>query len=703
MSERNILQILIIDDDREDAAILQRHLSRFKEYTAKAKLAENLDQAVKLLAEQHFDIVFMDNRLGSGMTAKQVLEEFNKRNTQVPVVIVTGQGDERTAVELMKMGVYDYITKDSFTAENLEKTAMNVIQRHTLAARQKHLENLLKTVTMQQRIILDSAQAMIWYHDGEGRIQRANKATAGAVGLPVEQVIGKTVAELFNYNADEMAEDRQIISSGVPELNLIKQIQTVKGQRWFHIDKVPYPQDEGQTGVIVFALDFTELKFAQEKLKMAKEQAENAKRDLEKSKMQLEISAEQTTLMAQEALSASQAKSNFLANMSHEIRTPMNAIIGFSQVLIEQDMTDEQRDYVGMILESARHLLQLINDILDFSKIEAGKLDIEIADCSLDQLLSATESLMRPAAEEKKLDLKVIKQENLPPQVRTDVVRLRQCLINLINNAIKFTETGHVHVNVYPRRVGTRLYIYFDVEDTGIGISSEKQDQVFEAFNQVDAGTSRKFGGTGLGLAITKQLAHLLDGELTITSQAGKGSVFSLAIPAGIDAPSEKVSYQQAKPGPYSNTEFTDSEKFVGRVLVVEDTLTNQILAKVLLEQLGLQVTIAKDGNEAVDKAASRNFDMIFMDIQMPDMDGYEATKILRNKGIKTPIVALTAYAMKGDEKECLAAGCDRYLSKPIDPKKLRQIIAEYLPAADLARPAAAQGRTSGAKDSLKK
>jgi len=701
MSERNVLRILIIDDDREDAAILQRYLSRFKEYTAKAKLAENLDQTVKLLAEQHFDIVFMDNTLGSGMTAKQVLEEFNKQNLETPVVIVTGQGNERTAVELMKMGVYDYITKDSFTTELLEKTAMNVIQRHTLVARQKQLENLLKTVNMQQRIILDSAQAMIWYHDREGRIQRANKATAEAVGLAVEQVIGKTVIELFNYNADEIAEDRQVIASGEPELNLIKQIQTVKGKRWFHIDKVPYPQDEGQTGVIVFALDFTELRLAQEKLKMAKEQAENAQRELEKSKMQLEISAEQTTLMAQEALSASQAKSNFLANMSHEIRTPMNAIIGFSQVLIEQDMTDEQRDYVGMILESAKHLLQLINDILDFSKIEAGKLDIEIADCPLNQLLSATESLMRPTAEEKKLDLKVIKQKNLPPQVRTDVVRLRQCLINLINNAIKFTETGHVHVNVYPRQVGTRLYIYFDVEDTGIGISSEKQDQVFEAFNQVDAGTSRKFGGTGLGLAITKQLAHLLDGELTITSQAGKGSVFSLAIPAGIDAPSEKASYQQqAKQGPYSNTEFTDSEKFVGRVLLVEDTLTNQILAKVLLEQLGLQVTLAKDGNEAVDKVAGRNFDMIFMDIQMPDMNGYEATKILRNKGIKTPIVALTAYAMKGDEKESIAAGCDRYLSKPIDPKKLRQIIAEYLPAVDLARPAAARGRTSGAKDS---
>lgn len=639
----------------------------------------------------------MDNRLGSGMTAKQVLEEFNKQNVELPVVIVTGQGDERTAVELMKMGVYDYITKDSFTTELLEKTAMNVIQRHTLVARQKHLEELLKTINMQQRIILDSAQAMIWYHDSEGRIQRANKATAEAVGLPVDKVIGRTVTELFNYDPDEITEDRQIIASGEPQLNLIKQIQTVRGQRWFHIDKVPYPQEQGRTGVIVFALDFTELRLAQEKLKRAKELAENAQKELEKSKMQLEISAEQTALMAQEALSASQAKSNFLANMSHEIRTPMNAIIGFSQVLIEQDVTDEQKDYVGMILESARHLLQLINDILDFSKIEAGKLDIEIADCALDKLLNATESLLRPAADAKKLHLKVIKHETLPQQIRTDAVRLRQCLINLVNNAVKFTETGHVHVNVYPRLLGNRMYIYFDVEDTGIGIAPEKQDQIFEAFNQVDAGTSRKFGGTGLGLAITKQLAHLLDGELTITSQPGKGSVFSLAVPSGLDVPSEKASYQQEKPGPYSDAEFTDSENFVGRVLVVEDTLTNQILAKVLLEQLGLLVTIAKDGNEAVEKTENRHFDMIFMDIQMPGTNGYEVTKILRNKGIKAPIIALTAYAMKGDEKECLAAGCDRYLSKPIDPKKLRHIVAEYLP------PAAAQGTTSGTKDSLKK
>ncbi|GAH36580.1 unnamed protein product, partial [marine sediment metagenome] len=286
-------------------------------------------------------------------------------------------------------------------------------------------------------------------------------------------------------------------------------------------------------------------KRAEEDLKHAKEQAEKAWAELEQTNLQLEDSIKRASLLAQEAVVAGQAKSEFLANMSHEIRTPMNAIIGFSEVLAEGELTDEQRHHVAIIQESGENLLQLINDILDFTKIEAGKLDIEIVDCPLEQLLAAIESLMRPAATKKELTFDVLQCTELPERIRTDPVRLRQCLTNLVNNAIKFTKEGHVYVNLSLQEVNDKgrpePYIRFDVEDTGIGISADKRELIFEEFMQVDGSSTRRYSGTGLGLSITKQLAHLLDGELSLTSEEGKGSVFSLTIPAGVDVKSQPL------------------------------------------------------------------------------------------------------------------------------------------------------------------
>ncbi len=288
---------------------------------------------------------------------------------------------------------------------------------------------------------------------------------------------------------------------------------------------------------------------------------------------------------------ASESKSGFLANMSHEIRTPMNAVIGFSDILADEELTNEQNNYVNMIRNSGKHLLQIINDILDFSKIEAGKLDIEKAECSLKQLFTTVESIMHPLAAEKGLKFGIKEDRCLPDNIFTDSGRLQQCMINLINNAIKFTEEGHVYVNVSLEDKDNKPFIRFDVEDTGIGIPSEKQEKVFKSFDQADGSTSRKYGGTGLGL----------------------------------------------------------------------------------------EVTIAEDGNEAVEKALAQEFDLILMDIQMPNMNGYEATKSLRKQGITTPIVTLTAHVMTGDDQKCIRAGCDDYLPKPLDHRQLLEKLRKYL------------------------
>jgi len=425
-------------------------------------------------------------------------------------------------------------------------------------------------------------------------------------------------------------------------------------------------------------------KRAEEDLKHAKEQAEKAWAELEQTNLQLEDSIKRASLLAQEAVVADQAKSEFLANMSHEIRTPMNAIIGFSEVLAEEELTDEQIHHVDIIRESGENLLKLINDILDFTKIEAGKLDIEMVDYPLEQLLAAIESLMRPAATKKGLTFEVLQCTELPERIHTDPVRLRQCLTNLVNNAIKFTAKGHVYVNVSLQEVNDKgrpgLYLRFDVEDTGIGVPAHKQELIFEEFMQVDGSSTRRYSGTGLGLPITRQLAHLLSGELSLTSQEGKGSVFSLTIPAGVDVKSQPLFNKYDFVNNLNRErDVPEQAEFTGRVLVAEDSLTNQMLVKLLLEKMGLQVTIVEDGKEAVDKALSQPFELIFMDIQMPNMNGYEATKILRRKGLKTAIVALTAYAMKSDDEKCIAAGCSDYMAKPIDRGQLLQIIRKYL------------------------
>jgi len=377
--------------------------------------------------------------------------------------------------------------------------------------------------------------------DLDGKVTYANDAFLKMWGYnDVSEVLGRTGSE-FNQDAkralmamEALRTEGNWVGEGVAKRK--------DGSTFWASYSANMVRDDAGNPVCIMSsiIDVTDQKQAVEELKRAKEDAEKAKAELEQVNRQLEASLERANMLAEKALAADSAKSEFLANISHELSMPLNAIIGFSQVLAEQDLTDEQGRYVDIIRESSENILQLINDILDFSRIEIGMLDVQINDCSLGCLLAVTESLMRPAAVEKGLKFEILQCGELPAQIHTDSARLRQCLINLIGNAIKFTEKGHVYVNVCAQEVDGRSYICFDVEDTGAGIPPEKQQVIFERPAQADEAAARRFGGTGLGLAVTKRLANLLGGDICVTSEAGKGSAFSLRIPTGVDIKSQQ-------------------------------------------------------------------------------------------------------------------------------------------------------------------
>lgn len=433
-----------------------------------------------------------------------------------------------------------------------------------------------------------------------------------------------------------------------------------------------------QTGAVDFMFKPLNEEILVSKVKVFLE-LHQAKMKLMQTNKELEESARQAGKMTQEAIEAGRAKGEFLANMSHEIRTPMNAIVGFSSLLAEEELTSEQEEYVSAIQNGSDNLLGLINDILDFSKIEAGQMDVEKVEFSLGKLLRSVSALMKPSADEKGLEFKIIEVGELPANIFTDPTRLRQCLINLVGNAIKFTANGHVHIRLSLENKKDGSYITIKVEDSGIGIPQDRQQDMFDSFTQADGSTTRKYGGTGLGLAITKQLAGLLGGLLSVSSEEGAGSVFSLTIPTGIDASKEPVLKRNIVAAESGTKPRIEQVNFTGSVLVAEDNKVNQKYMELMLGKMGFEVTISADGNATVEKGLSCQYDLIFMDIQMPFKNGYEVTGILRKEGITTPIIALTAHAMVGDDEKCISAGCDDYLSKPVNKKELLDVISKYL------------------------
>ncbi|MGH1360548.1 MAG: ATP-binding protein [Burkholderiaceae bacterium] len=551
-------------------------------------------------------------------------------------------------------GIAAFFLDDRFLAVALLSLICFVGFYYYLGRMLRHLDPS-KAVPERVKSALDTLTESLLLIDAKGQIVLANKSFADLVDEPPETMLG-TASDRFNWVNREhnaIATNElpwtETLRHGRSILNTPIAIKDASGRhRSFLANSAPIMGDKNTVnGALISLDDVTELEAKEVELLAATAHAEQA----------------------------NQAKSDFLANMSHEIRTPMNAVLGFTELMRRGQVQSalEANKYLDTIHRNGKHLLGLINDILDLSKVEAGEFQVESIAYPVHQVIHEVIDILQVKATEKNIGLRFEALSEVPASVHTDPARLRQVLTNLIGNAIKFTSEGEVVVTERYEMTGNAATLSIGVRDSGIGIPQEKLATIFDPFTQAESSTTRRFGGTGLGLTISRKFARAMGGDIVVSSVFGQGSEFLISLPVIEPADSrhatELIPPDQAMQHTGGQTsESRTSWRFDhGKVLVVDDSAENRQLVNVVLTDAGITVTEAENGQEAVDAVLTGDFDIVLMDMQMPVMDGYEATRLLRQKGVTTTIIAFTAHALAGFETEIQDVGCDGYLTKPID------------------------------------
>lgn len=659
--------ILTIDDEEMIRSTLAAYL---EDHGYRVLEAEDGRRGLEMVRNDHPDLVLVDLRMPE-MDGMAVLAAMKQETPDIPAVVVSGTGVLEDALEAVRQGAWEYVTKPIrelasvlHTIETvLEKSRLvreNKLYQHSLEEqvqrRTKELEQARERLDAQNiflNSLLESLPNPIFYKGVDGRFIGCNRNFAQILGVPRESIIGCTAEEVFPTSLAEtlVHTDQLVMSTQCPHSYEFTLTMPEGALRWFLAEKAVFTDADTTVGGLVGMLvDITERKALECSLVEAKNQAEVANR----------------------------AKSEFLANMSHEIRTPLNGILGMLQLLGTTKPTYEQKEYLQAAVKSTNRLTRLLTDILDISRIEANKLQIVPANFEIRNLKTSILEIFSLAAMEKGIRLDFDIDARLPQMLRGDEARLHQIMFNLVGNAIKFTEEGHVLVEVVmlPYATATRTRVLFQVSDSGIGISDDMLKDIFEPFVQAENTYTRRFQGAGLGLPIVRRLVRLLESELAIDNTPGEGTTVCLSVPFG---PPEKSAGQAVDP-PVSLSSVAARLK----VIYAEDDAVSLLSGKRMLEKSGYLVSVAHDGEEVLNLLAEQDFDLVLMDIQMPGMDGVEATMAIRastalGEMAKIPIIAMTAYTMTGDREKFLEAGMDGYIAKPVDMAALKDVIEKVV------------------------
>jgi PAS domain S-box-containing protein len=636
------IAILFVEDDKVDQMAFERFV-RQHGFSYRYTICDSISASEKALSENNFDVAVVDYMITDG-TGLELVEKLK----DIPVIFVTGQGDQNIAVQAMKAGVYDYLVKDQNRnyLEMLPITIDNAINhkkdRERLAAVEKEVEKLMWAVSKTDNSLVIATE--------EGKIEWVNEGFERLTGYTLAEITGsygdtvvKDALSGLNPNSEHFREMMNTLKSVSYES---KNYSKSGKEYWVFTTITPIIDDEGKIKRII-AVD-SEI---------------TARKEAEKRMMEAQ----------QEALRLAKIKEEFLANMSHEIRTPMNAIMGMSQLLSETELNEKQQKYLASIQFASDNLLALINDVLDLAKIEAEKITFEKIPFSIKDLVEKLFDIMRPKIDEKGLSTLIKIDEKIPELVVGDPFRLNQIVMNLVSNSVKFTKKGSITIEaIFEKETPADVTIMCRVTDTGIGISKENLAKVFEHFTQAESEITRKYGGTGLGLTIVKKLVENQGGTISVESELEKGTTFSFTL--------NFAKALQGQKNYIDKKNINDVKSISGKtVLLVEDNHLNTMVATEFLEKSGLIVAHAENGIIAVSMAQEKKYDFILMDIQMPEMDGYSAAKLIRadNNSVNaaTPIIAMTAHAMQGEKEKCIKAGMNDYISKPLQKDKLIELL----------------------------
>jgi signal transduction histidine kinase/DNA-binding response OmpR family regulator len=646
-------KLLVIDDDEIDRLLLKRAL-RSTDIDFQLTEFDNPDGILDCVSQTPYDCIFLDYLL-PGVNGLALLQSIRDRGIKTPVVIITSQGNERIAVELMKAGASDYIVKNNINSQTIGHVVRNMIRVASIERDRETAELALKISEARLAEAQRIAKIGNWEVNPTDKCSLYWSPEVYNIFEVQPDEFTPTLEGCLNFiHHEDIALIKQQIKAtrtGTP-FNVDIRIANKARLKYIHVQGHVLRNSESAPEKIVGTIqDITERKLAEREILTARELAE----------------------------SSMKVREIFLANMSHEIRTPMNAILGFTRLMQETPLNAEQKKFVEAILFSGDNLLVIINDILDLSKIKSGKMVLDKCDFNLHELIRGVITLLEPKSQEKNLQFLHTIDASVPRVVFGDPVRLNQILVNLISNAIKFTSEGYIKLEL--KSVGLHdngHVIEFSVHDTGLGIPQDKQGRIFESFEQATGDTTRKYGGTGLGLAIVKSIVELQEGTITLMSSPGNGSNFTVRLP--YDKPFEnKIHTEKTDDIDREATELVKGAS----ILLVEDNELNRLLAVKSLQKSGCIVDTAENGKIALDKLQTGKYDVILMDIQMPELDGYDTTRYIRETLqeplASIPIIAMTAHAFSSDVNKCLSVGMNDYISKPFKQNVLLSKIAGCL------------------------